>query len=240
MDQGFMQPVPEPEPRVYSIPWSVTDTWIGVLLLSLLNVGLLIFALGDSRTEVVQSAALIFIQLAYLLPLLVVFAWRRVHWKHLGFGQFDWNTLGLGCGLLIASYIIIIFHNLILMALGIDTQGEAIFRFFDALESPWWFFFVGAVLAPIVEEVFFRGFVFQGFRQRYGWVNAMILSSVIFAAAHLDLVAFLPTFILGCLLAYMYQRTNSVWPGVILHFLINAFGLCAAYVATQVPGAIPT
>ena len=240
MDQGFVQPVSQPEARAYSVPWSVADTWIGVFLLALLNAGLLIIALQDVRTELVQSAALILVQLAYLLPLLLIFAWRRIHFNHLGFGPFDWNTLGLGCGLLIASYIFIIFHNLILMALGIDTQAEAIFRFFDALESPGWFFFVGAVLAPIVEEIFFRGFIFQGFRQKYGWVNSMLLSSVIFAAAHLDLVALIPTFILGCLLAYMFQRSNSVWPGVILHFLVNAFGLCAAYVATQVPGVIPT
>lgn len=240
MDQESLQQVTAPGSHGYSVPWSIGDTWIGVILLALLNVGLLIIALQDIRTELVQSAALILVQLAYLIPILLIFTWRRIHWKHLGFGQFDWNTLALGCGLLIASYVVIILHNLILMALGVDTQGEAIFRFFDTLESPVWFFFVGAVLAPIVEEIFFRGFLFQGFRQRYGWVNSMLLSSAIFAAAHLDLVALIPTFILGCLLAYMYHRSNSVWPGVILHFLVNAFGLCAAYVATQFPGIIPT
>ena len=240
MDQEFLQPVPASESRDYSVPWGVADTWIGVLLLALLDVGLLIIALQDVRTQLVQSAALIFVQLAYLLPLVVIFTWRRIHWKHLGFGTFDWNTLGLGCGLLIASYIVIIVHNLMLMAFGVDTQGDAIFKFFDSLESPGWFFFVGAVLAPIVEEIFFRGFLFQGFRQRYGWVTSMLLSSAVFAVAHLDPVALIPTFILGCLLAYMFQRSNSVWPGVILHFLVNAFGLCAAYAATQFPGMIPT
>ena len=66
MDQEFLQPVPVPEPRNYSVPWSVADTWMGVLLLALLNAGLLIIALQDVRTELVQSAALIFVQLAYL------------------------------------------------------------------------------------------------------------------------------------------------------------------------------
>lgn len=235
MDQKLLQPVPAPEARNYSVPWSVADTWMGVILLALLNVGLLFIALQDVRTELVQSAALILVQLAFLLPLVLIFAWRRIPWKYIGFGKFDWNTLGVGCGLLIASYVVIILHNLVLMAFGVDTQGEAILRFFETLESPVWFFLVGVVLAPIVEEIFFRGFLFQGFRQRYGWVYAMLLSSVIFAAAHLDLVALIPTFILGCLLAYMYQRSSSIWPGVILHFLVNAFGLCAAYAATRFP-----
>ena len=240
MDQDSLQPVAASEPPTYSVPWSVVDTWIGIILLALLNVGLLFIALQGTGTELVQSAALILVQLAFLLPLALIFVWKRIPLRYLGFGKFDWNTLGLGCGLLIASYVFIILHNLVLMALGVDTQGEAIFRFFESLESPVWFFFVGVVLAPIVEEIFFRGFVFQGFRQRYGWVRAMLLSSIVFAAAHLDLVAFLPTFILGCLLAYMFQRSNSVWPGVILHFLVNAFGLFAAYAATQLPGGIPT
>lgn len=240
MDQDSLQPVSASEQRAYFVPWTVVDTWIGIILLALLNVGLLFIALQGSGTELVQSAALILVQLAFLLPLALIFVWKRIPVRHLGFGKFEWNTLGLGCGLLIASYVFIIIHNVILMALGVDTQGEAIFRFFESLESPVWFFFVGVVLAPIIEEIFFRGFVFQGFRQRYGWVRAMLLSSIVFAAAHLDLVAFLPTFILGCLLAYMFQRSNSVWPGVILHFLVNAFGLFAAYAATQFPGVIPT
>ena len=91
----------------------------------------------------------------------------------------------------------------------------------------------------MVEEIFFRGFLFQGFRQKYGWVNAALLSSAIFAAAHLDPVALIPTFVLGIVLAYVYHRSNSLWPGIILHFLVNAFGLCGAYVATRFPGIIP-
>lgn len=240
MDQDSLQPISAPEPRPNYVPWSVLDTWIGVFLLAVLNAGLLLVASQGSQTELIQSAALILIQLAFLLPLALIFMWRRISLRYLGFGKFDWNTLALGCGLLIASYVFIIVHNLILMALGVDTQGESILRFFDSLESPIWFFFVGVVLAPIVEEIFFRGFVFQGFRQRYGWVSAMLLSSIVFAAAHLDPVALLPTFVLGCVLAYMFHRSNSIWPGVILHFLVNAFGLCAVYLASQYPGMIPT
>ena len=235
VDPELMQPIPMPEAREYSVPWSVLDSWLGVLLLALVNVGLLAIVSQDPNRQLVQSSALIVVQLAYLLPLVLIFTWRRISWKHLGFGRFDRNILGLGCGLLVASYVVIIIHNLILMALKIDTQGNEILELFASLESPVWFFFVGAVLAPIVEEIFFRGFLFQGFRQKYGWITAAFLSSAIFAAAHLDLVALIPTFILGCVLAYVYHRSNSVWPGVILHFLVNAFGLLAALVSTPLP-----
>jgi membrane protease YdiL (CAAX protease family) len=63
----------------------------------------------------------------------------------------------------------------------------------------------------------------------------MLVSSAVFAVAHLDPVALIPTFILGLLLAYLYQRANSLWPGIILHFLVNGLSLCAAFAYTRLP-----
>lgn len=230
---------PTPEPQSYSIPWKPVDHWIGIFLLALMDVGLLLAVSQGIGSQLAQSAGLVLIQLAYLIPLLVIFAYRRVNPLSLGFGRFEWSALGLGCGLLIVSYLFILIHNAILMLLGVDTQGDQILQLFAALDSPVWFVIVGVIFAPVIEELFFRGFLFQGFRQRYGWVNGALLSSAIFGAAHLDPVAFIPTFILGLLLAYMYHRSNSVWLPIILHVLVNALGLCAAYAVTQLPGLIP-
>jgi uncharacterized protein len=241
MNSEIQQPVAISEVPDYSVPWKFIDNWIGVALLALIDVVIFVIMLQqDRRAELAQSAAVVLLELAYLLPVVVIFAWRRIHWRHLGFRRFAWNTLSLGCGLLVGSYIIIILHNALLYLLGVDTQGENIVRLFAELDSPVWFLIVGAVFAPLVEEIFFRGFLFQGFRARYGWVTAMLLSAAIFAVAHLDLVVLIPTFILGCLLAYVFHRSNSIWPGVILHFLVNSFGLLGAYFASNYPNLIPT
>lgn len=231
-------PVREEAPR-YSVPWKPVDHWVGILLLVLVDAALLVAVSQGAGTRLAQNAGLILVQLAYLIPLIVIFAYRRVHPKALGFGGFEWSTLGIGCGLLVASYVIILAHNAVLMLLGVETQGDQILELFAALDSPVWFILVGVVFAPVVEELFFRGFLFQGFRQKYGWVKGGLLSSVIFGMAHLDPAAFLPTAILGFLLAYMYHRSNSVWTPIILHVLVNALGMCAAYAATQLPGLIP-
>jgi len=227
------------EAQEYSVPWKPIDNWIGLFLLVLVDVALLVAATQGLGSQLAQSAVLIIVQLVYLLPLIIVFAYRRVNIMSLGFGMFEWSTLGLGCGLLIVSYAIILAHNAFLMLLGVDTQGDQILQLFATLDSPVWFILVGVIFAPFVEELFFRGFLFQGFRQKYGWVAGAFLSSIIFGLAHLDLVAFIPTSILGFLLAYMYHRSNSVWPGIILHVLVNALGLCAAYAATQMPNLNP-
>jgi len=229
----------ENEAQVYSVPWKPIDNWIGIFLLVLVLAGIFAAAAMGLGARFAQNASLIIVQLLYLIPLIVVFAYRRVSIRSLGFGKFDVATLGIGCGLLIISYMIILVHNLILVALGVDTQGQQVVDLFASLDSPIWFMLVGVVFAPVIEEIFFRGFLFQGFRQQYGWIRAGLLSSAIFAIGHLDLVALIPTFILGCLLAYMYHRSNSVWPGIILHFLVNALGMCVAYASTQLPSIIP-
>ncbi len=232
--------VPPPEQPAYTVPWKFVDNWIGVVLLAIIDLAIFVITLRSSKTEIAQSALIALLELAYLLPVVVIFAWRRIHWRALGFGRFDGSALALGCGFLIAGYVLILLHNGLLYLLGVDTQGEAIMKMFAQLDSPAWFFVVGVVIAPFVEEVFFRGFLFQGFRQRYGWITASLLSSAIFAAAHLDLVTLIPTFILGNVLAYAYHRSNSVWPGVILHFLVNAFGLLGAYFASNYQSFIPS
>jgi membrane protease YdiL (CAAX protease family) len=239
MNSEIQQPVPTPEAPNYSVPWKFMDNWIGVVMLALIDTVLLVITLKGSKAELAQSAAIVLLELAYLLPVVLIFAWRRISWKYLGFGKFNLNTLGLGCGLLIIAYIIILFHNYILILLGINTQGEEILKMFQALKSPFWFFVVGVIFAPMVEEIFFRGFLFQGFRQRYGWINAALLSSAIFAAAHLDLASLIPTFVLGNVLAYVYHKSNSLWPGMILHFLVNAFGLIGAYFVTHFQNLLP-
>lgn len=233
------QPVQASEPVHYSVPWKPIDNWIGVILLAIIDLGLLTVSLMGKKGQLAQSWVLVIVQLVYLLPVVIVFAYRRVPWKSLGFGRFNWGTLALGCGLLIASYMIIVVHNLILTGLGVQTQGDQISKLFELLHTPVWFFIVGALLAPLVEEIFFRGFLFQGLRARYGWVSGLLISSAIFATAHLDPAALIPTFILGSLLAYLYHRSNSIWPGVILHMLVNAFGLISVYVITQYPNLIP-
>ena len=241
MNVETQEPVSTPGASDDSVPWKFIDNWIGVALLAVIDVVIFAIMQGqERRAELAQSGAVALLELAYLLPVIFIFAWRGIHWKHLKFGKFDWGTLGIGCGLLVGGYIIIIVHNALLFLLGVDTQGENIVELFAELDSPVWFFIVGAIFAPLVEEIFFRGFLFQGFRERYGWVTGMLISAAIFAIAHLDLVVLIPTFILGCLLAYVFHRSNSIWPGIILHFLVNSFGLLGAYFVSSYPNLIPT
>jgi membrane protease YdiL (CAAX protease family) len=80
---------------------------------------------------------------------------------------------------------------------------------------------VAVFVAPICEEVFFRGFVFAGLLRGMPLVWAIVFSSLIFGVAHFDVGSFAVLFIIGLALAFLRWRTRSIWPGIMLHMLNN-------------------
>jgi len=213
--------------------WTLADTWLGLALLILIVMGftLIISLFGNSQSIGIIVVATF--EFLLLIPIAIIFFWRKIPWTELGLKKFDSNSLAIGCGLLIAVYFIVIINNLIMMALGVVTQADVIFELLGEIDSPILFAFVTAFVAPFTEELFFRGFLFKGFRERYGWVNALMFSSIIFALFHGQVATLIPTFLLGALFAYLYHRTESVFPGMILHFLVNAMGSCVLLAASQ-------
>ncbi len=86
----------------------------------------------------------------------------------------------------------------------------------------WWQVpLVVIVLAPVCEELAFRGFILTGLRRRLHPWTAILLSSLLFAASHLNVFQLLPLFILGVLLGLVATRGRSVLPGMLLHLLYN-------------------
>ncbi|MDQ7859181.1 MAG: CPBP family intramembrane glutamic endopeptidase [Armatimonadota bacterium] len=92
-----------------------------------------------------------------------------------------------------------------------------------------WFFVLLAVVVPVGEEVFFRGFVYGGLRARWGPRLAAVASGLFFAAVHLQLVHGVPIFALGLLLAWLYARTGSLLPPVIAHAAHNVIAVLSAW-----------
>jgi membrane protease YdiL (CAAX protease family) len=91
-------------------------------------------------------------------------------------------------------------------------------------------------IAPFCEEVFFRGFVFQGLRRRLRVPWAVVLSALIFGIAHADPGSFPVLFIIGIVLAVVRWRTQSVWPSIGLHLINNL--ISALSIVAMMHGAI--
>ena len=83
-------------------------------------------------------------------------------------------------------------------------------------------FLSAAVISPIYEEIFYRGFLYRWLRTRLGLVGAILLSSFIFMIAHIPTYNVMPVnFFSGIIFALAYERTNSIWPSIIIHGLTN-------------------
>jgi membrane protease YdiL (CAAX protease family) len=85
------------------------------------------------------------------------------------------------------------------------------------------------LLSPVAEEVFFRGVLFSSLRARCGFWAAALMSSLVFAGLHLSPVHFPSLLVLGLVLAWLYERTGSLWPAMVLHALHNAWVMIVAY-----------
>lgn len=93
--------------------------------------------------------------------------------------------------------------------------------------------FLVTVVAPVAEEVFFRGYVFGALRNWRGmWVGAL-LTGTLFGAIHLGSapdVLYLPILaVFGVLLCLLYVRTKSLYPCIVLHAINN----CVAFAGTR-------
>lgn len=78
------------------------------------------------------------------------------------------------------------------------------------------------VLAPLFEELIFRGILFTSLRKKFNFPISMVASGLVFALAHgYGLIAFLTVLWSGCLWAWAYERTGSVIPGTIAHAVNN-------------------
>src|SRR3954452_19851471 len=84
------------------------------------------------------------------------------------------------------------------------------------------------LIAPIAEELFFRGFMFGALRRPIGWVGAAVVTGVVFGLIHAggtDAVFLVPLAVLGFLLCWLYRQTGSLLPGMAVHAFNNALAL---------------
>jgi membrane protease YdiL (CAAX protease family) len=78
------------------------------------------------------------------------------------------------------------------------------------------------IVAPVAEEVVFRGYLYPAAKHFCGPVGGILFSSLVFAAAHGNIAAIAPLFLLAVLLCLIYEFTGSIWANISVHFLFNA------------------
>lgn len=212
------------------VPWTARDSWLGFALFTGLAIVFFVFLLVLWSFSIDPSVELLIIlnEGVFLIPIWVLVRKYNVGWLTLGFRRCPWVMFGVALALLFALYFFNLFYYSLLEYFDLEAQPD-LGPTADEMSFPWLLIIAVVVFAPVFEEMFFRGFLFTGFRERYGWQKAGLISAALFAAVHLQPFAFPPLFIIGYMLAYLYQRSNSIWPCIALHFILNSVAVLAEF-----------
>ena len=97
------------------------------------------------------------------------------------------------------------------------VEGE-----FDMIMKDRWGYLVVGLLAPLAEEMVFRGAILRSLLRwkTNPWVG-IIISAILFAVIHMNPAQMPHAFLIGLLLGWMYYRTDSIVPGVVYHWINN-------------------
>lgn len=145
------------------------------------------------------------------------------NWPYLIIITFGVIILSLGLGELSRYFLFIIDPNILneLPYTGIfySSSDTPLAPFLNYIE-----FFAAVIIAPIVEEIVFRGVILHRFTIKWGVKWAILVSSIIFAFLHTDIIG---AFIFGVVMCILYIKTASILVPVVAHIINNllAYGL---------------
>lgn len=192
-------------------PISEVDGLIGAIGFQLISAGM-VTAMVIGRIELIK--------------------WLGLKWSN------GWQVLFIGPGAVLGMWLF--FGGLQLSgfmkwieSLGVETVQDSVKLLQESSDPVLLTLMVVAavVAAPICEEIVFRGYFYAACKKFAGPWAAGACSALVFAAAHGSVVALLPLFVFGCVLAFVYEKTGSIWAPISVHFCFNGATVIVQFVA---------
>lgn len=226
------------------VEWVLWPAWLIVCFLAAGYVGgalvvMVAKALGFSGMLTTTLGVLLFQVLIYAILLGLIFSIpqvrRMTNRRQMGIERpMSWKDIGFG----VAGYVV---YLMILLAVtSILTQLVPQFNASQAQDLGFKTLYgidrsialiLFVVIAPIVEEVIMRGFLYGKLRQAAmaKWPAALVVS-ILFALAHGQWNVGIDTFILSMVACYLREVTGTIWPGVVIHMCKNLLAYIMLFV----------
>lgn len=236
---------PAPPTALPPSRWRLSDLAAGLALLLLgyaVLLGVLVgvsLALGvdpelDTAGALVAATVTLFLE-AWIGCVVWLVARRR------GIGGVDlgldppqsWLPVGYAVA---GAYASLIVYGLAILAierltgaeLGLLKEGNGIPDSPANTSAVWFVLGVSVMaLAPLSEEVFFRGFLFRAIHGRIGLAAGLILSALAFSLFHLNVGVIFPFFLIGLIFAWAYHASGSLWTPIAAHAIFNSVSFIA-------------
>ncbi len=186
---------------------------------------------SETAQLLMQTLLLHWLGLALVVALL---AWRRLPW-HTAFGM-AWRSAGRGAGLAALFFVAVLpffwfysaLYELGLRWCGIEPELQQVavtLTGSQPLGLRIYLVGIAVVVAPLFEEILFRGIMLPALARRVGVGRAIILVALLFAAVHLHVPALLPLFVISVAFSLAYLYSGNLLVPVLMHGLFNAFNL---------------
>lgn len=219
-------------------PWGIGEalTIFGVSLLISSILSIVLFSFLTEVTDTITALfLLIFLSSSILYSLLLGGTYYSVKVRHGsdqtalglkldGMGKGVAMGLGVGIPLFIGALLLAFLSQYILDPTETDYLSRSVTEISQGGVNVGLlvlFALTLVVLAPACEEIFFRGYLYPALRNRMNKQPAMLVNGLLFAAAHFDLIGFLPRFLLGYGLCWIYERNRTLGGPIAGHALYN-------------------
>jgi membrane protease YdiL (CAAX protease family) len=236
-------PPGKPVPTIGGRPieWTLRDVAVGLgLFVGLFVLNLIIAApfvgFGDTSTEFYVAS--IITSGIWEVSLVVVaarltFVKYGGSWERLGLKMPSWSTLGWAAAAVAATFAFAGGYTAILNAFDIDALksscDDQIPKELLNNETALIVTSIFAIaVAPVCEEIFFRGFGFSGFWRAWGLALGVIASALLFSVAHIGPSmhkTIIPILGIGCILALTYWRSGNLLSAILAHMANNIFAV---------------
>lgn len=133
----------------------------------------------------------------------------------------------------------IIFTCVLLVAklLNYTPPQEPIYELIFKEQRPHLLMVISAMVAfigPVIEEIFFRGFLYSALKKSLNITAAMLITACIFSLLHTNVLGFVPITALGLFLAYLREKTGSLIPSITVHIIHNSALASLMFLVRQV------
>lgn len=173
-------------------------------------------------------------QVVFIIIYLIISRQKKVGFKPLANKKLTFKEIlivlliAISCLFLITPLMNV--YDEFLMSIGINETASSITL--NSIQDLLFYIFALGILAPISEELLFRGVILNGLEER-GTKNAVLLSSLMFMLMHLNIHQTIYQFILGIILALVVLYTKNIFAGILIHLFNNTSILLINYISPQ-------
>ena len=198
-------------------------------LLTLLGVFIVATVLGSLLTGILQKMGSVSVGFGSFLGYVIQFSLVIIFGLFQRKNRSPKGTRLLKFGLAKLDFVIILWGTIIVLATGVVIEPllnlfpeTYLDRLGNIMAAGGWMIFTSIVIAPIMEEILFRGILQDALMRKYGVFVGILIASAVFGIVHIIPQQVVNAFMIGIVLGYIYYRTGALLPVILIHCINNA------------------